>query len=151
MPLSFTLGLVSVGPLLRFPSNLLRHRDPSLNVISSAVASSAPPPVQIDSALGLVRQVRTPFFHPCNPRISIRRVLPFLIRHSLLAPPIQPRHLLALQGRQGITRKGAMESMRRSYESRGKCLANLTVLTSAESRQSNYGLHLRRLGTTPWI
>jgi hypothetical protein len=70
----------SVGPLLRFPSNLLRHHRSR---------------VQIDPVLGLVRQVRATFFHLRNPRISIRRALPFPIRYSLLAHPIRPRQLLA--------------------------------------------------------
>src|SRR5215472_2054819 len=82
------------GPLLRFPPNLLRIAIPtSLNVVARVVASSASPrpplPCPDRAVLGLVRKVRAPFLH-------LRLALPFLIRHSLLALPTQPRQSLAV-------------------------------------------------------
>src|SRR4029077_14093183 len=51
--------------------------------------------VQIHRVLGPVSQMRASVLHLRNPRVPVRRTLPLLIRHALLALTVQPRQVFA--------------------------------------------------------
>ncbi len=60
--------------------------------------------------LSLVRQVRAPVLHLRNPRVLVRRTLPLLVRHALLALAVQSRQVLAGRRCQaGSLRQSAQE------------------------------------------
>src|SRR6516164_236143 len=142
-------GLI-LGPLLRFPSDLFRHRQARLAQRGIQGRGVAPiralqrhryyrSRIQIDGVLGLVCQVGTSILHLRNPRILIRRALPFFVRHPLLAFPVQPRQDLA---RRRLQAGGLRQPQQ-------KLLVALPRLPPHNRTHRRVGLQRRRINANP--